>query len=208
MRRRSTDDRCSRVHAGAPGRVPSRRWRSEATPRATGPVLPDLVASCTRLVRKTRLPSPQGVLAFFGDQLLANAAAWTAGVMAAGLVETCFEARSIRNLWGLAAWGGRTLVSADDYRMIITLTSYTAGLIMLISMRHLVLRLVAEFRDLRVECNERDGASDPPHARGESSGDLPGPIEAPHAAGRGGSKSAILTGQEARTNEKQRTLAG
>jgi hypothetical protein len=115
------------------------------------------------VVRKTRLPSPQHVLSFFGDQLLANAVAWTAGAMAAGLVGSFFEARSLRNLWGLAAWGGhRTLVSADAYRMIVTLTSYTAGLIMLISMRHLVLRLVTEFRALRLERNARDRSSDPP----------------------------------------------
>jgi hypothetical protein len=156
MRRRSTENPCFRVLGGAPGvsgaiRVPSRRWRSDATRRAIGQVLPDLVASCTRVVRKTRLPSPQGVLAFLGNQLLANAVGWTAGVMAAGLVETFFEARSIRNLWGLAVWGGRTLVSPDDYRMIMTLTSHTAGLIMLILTRHLVLRLVTEFRDLRLE---------------------------------------------------------
>src|SRR5262245_53597122 len=109
-----------------------------------GQVLPDLVESGARVVRKTHLPSPQGVLSFFGNQLLANAVGWTAGVMAVGLVETLFEARSIRNLWGLAAWGGRTLVSADDYRWIMTLTSYTTGLVMMILMRHLVLRLLTE----------------------------------------------------------------
>ena len=168
MHRRSTENPCFRVHGGAPGvpgtiPVPSPLWRSEATTRlASGQVLSDLVASCARVVRKTRLSSPQGVLSFFGDQLLANAVAWTAGVMAADLVGTFFEARSIRNLWGLAAWGGhRTLVSADDYHMIVTLTSYTAGLIMLILMRHLILRLVTEFRDLRLERNGRDRASDP-----------------------------------------------
>lgn len=168
MRRRSTENPCLPVHGGTPGvsgaiRVPSPPWRRNATRLAIGQVLSDLVASCAGVVRRTRLPSPQGVLAFFGNQLLANAVAWTAGVMAAGLVETFFEARSIRNLWGLAPWGGgRTLVSADDYQMIVTLTSYTAGLIMLILMRHLVSRLVTEFRDLRLERNGRDRASDPP----------------------------------------------
>src|SRR5262245_48195101 len=161
MRRRSTEPPCFRVHAGSPSvpgaiRVPSRSWRSDATRLTIGQVLADLVASGARVVHKTRLPSPQGVLAFFGNQLLANAVAWTAGVMAAGLVQTLFEARSIRNLCGLAARGGRTLVSADDYRMIAALTSYAAGLIMLIVMRDLVLRLVGEFRDLRLERNGRE----------------------------------------------------
>ena len=55
-----------------------------------------------------------------------------------------------------------TVVSADDYRVIMTLTSYTAGLIMLILMRHLVLRLATEFRDVRGERNERERAPDSP----------------------------------------------
>ena len=142
----------------------ARSTQGDATRLAIGRVLSDLAASGARVVRKTRPPSPRGVLAFFGNQLLANAVGWTAGVMAAGLVATFFEARSIRNLWGLAAWGSRTLVSADDYRMIVTLTSYTAGLVMMILMRHLVLRLVTEFRDLRVERDERGWPSDPPMA--------------------------------------------
>ena len=164
MRRRSIESLCSGVRGGtgflAAVRIPGRTRRSDSIWRAIGGLLPDLVASCARVVRRARLPSRQGVVSFFGNQLWANAVAWTAGVMAAGLVETFFEARSIRNLWGLAAWGGRTLVSADDYRVIMTLTSYTAGLAMLILMRHLVLRWVTEFRDLRLERSERDRASD------------------------------------------------
>jgi hypothetical protein len=117
------------------------------------------------VARKTRLPSHQAVLDFFGGQLLANAVAWIAGVMAAHLVGSFFEARSIRNLWGLVASGDRNVVSADDYRLLMTLTSYTAGLVILILVRHLVLRLAAEFRDLRVE-RRRGGGSDPAQSRG------------------------------------------
>jgi len=130
--------------------------RSIASP---GQLLPDLVSSGARVVRKTRLPSRGGVLAFFGNQLWGNAVGWTAGVTSAGLVESFFEQRSMRNLWGLAAWGGRALVSADDYRVIMTVTSYTTGLVIMILMRHLVLRWVSEFRDLRLERGERDPAS-------------------------------------------------
>ena len=165
MRRRSIEGLYSRARGGATGvlgalRVPGRGWRGDTIRRASGQLLPDLVSSGARVVRKTRLPSREGVLAFFGKQLWANAVAWTAGVMAAGLVEAFFEQRSMRNLWGLAGWGGRTLVSADDYRVIMTLTSYTTGLLMLILMRHLVLRWVSEFRDLRLERSERE-TSDP-----------------------------------------------
>jgi hypothetical protein len=166
MRRRSIESLYSRDRGGATGvlgalQVPSRGWRGDTIWRTTGQLLPDLVSSGARVVRKTRLPSRGGVLAFFGNQLGANAVAWTAGVMAAGLVEALFEQRSMRNLWGLAAWGGRTLVSADDYRVIMSLTSYTTGLVMLILIRHLVLRWASEFRDLRLESGERDQASDP-----------------------------------------------
>lgn len=164
MHRRSAENPCSSVRPGVSDAswAPSRSWRHDATPRAIRQVLLDLVHSCARVAGETRLPSRKGVLEFFGSQLLGNAVGWTAGVMAAGLVETFFEARSIRNLWGLAAWKGRTLVSADDYRGIMTLTSYTAGLIMLILTRHLALRLVTEFRDVRVERNGRERASDSP----------------------------------------------
>ena len=160
MHRRSAESLCSSVPTVAPAvsdatREPSRGWRHDATRRAIRQVLLDLAESCLRVASETRLPSRKGVLEFFRSQLLANAVGWTAGVMAAGLVETFFEVRSIRNLWGLAAWGGRTLVSADDYRVIMNLTSYTAGLIMLILTRHLVLRLVTEFRDVRGEGNGR-----------------------------------------------------
>ena len=167
MSRQSAENLCSSACAVAPGvsdaaRAPSRCWRHDATRGTIRQVLLDLVQSCARVASETRLPSRKGVLEFFGSQLLANAVAWTAGVMAAGLVETFFEARSIRNLWGLAAWGDRTVVSADHYRLIMTLTSYTAGLVMLTLMRHLVLRLVTEFRDVRVERNGRERASDSP----------------------------------------------
>jgi hypothetical protein len=163
---RSAENLCSSVHEVASGvsdatRKPSQCWR-DATQRAIRQVVLDFVESITRVASATRMPSRKGFLDFFGSQLMGNAVGWTAGVMAAGFVETYFEAKSIRNLWGLAAWGDRTVVSADDYRIIMTLTSYTAGLIMLILVRHLVLRLAAEFRDVRGERNERERASDSP----------------------------------------------
>src|SRR5262245_21712251 len=163
MRRPSIESLYSRARGGATGvlgtlQVPSRGWRADTIWRSTGQLLPDLVSSCARVVRKTRLPSREGVLAFFGNQLWANAVGWTAGVMAAGLVEAFFEQRSMRNLWGLAAWGGRTVVSSDDYQVIMTLTSYTTGLVMMILMRHLVLRWISEFRDLRLERSEREAS--------------------------------------------------
>jgi hypothetical protein len=102
------------------------------------------------------MPTWNGILEFFGKQVFINALAWTAGLMAAGLVKSFFEARGIRNFWGLTASSSRTLVSADDYQMIMTLTSYSAGLIMLIVSRHLVLRLIAEFRALRLERGQTD----------------------------------------------------
>jgi hypothetical protein len=160
---RSAENLCSSLHGVAPGvsnaaRQPSRCWR-DATQHAIRQVVLDLVESFARVASATRMPSRKGFLDFFGSQLLGNAVGWTAGVMAAGFVETYFEAKSIRNLWGLAAWGDRTVVSANDYRVIMTLTSYTAGLVMLILMRHLVLRLATEFRDVRGERNERERAS-------------------------------------------------
>jgi hypothetical protein len=42
-------------------------------------------------------------------------------------------------------------VSADDYELIVNVASYSAGLIMLILARYLILRLIAEFHGLRRE---------------------------------------------------------
>lgn len=119
----------------------------------------DLLESCGRVARKARLPTRSGFLGFFGDQVLVNGMGWTAGVLAAELVRRFFDVRGFRNLWGLAAHG-RTLVSADEYQLITTLVSYSAGLVMLILVRHLVLRWITEFYGLRFERARAERASD------------------------------------------------
>lgn len=139
-------------------RAPIRWWRSGAIQCATRRAIADFFESCARVVRKTHVPTRKGVLAFFGNQVLINAVAWTAGVIAAGFVKNFFEVKGFRNLWGLTASRSRTLVSADDYHLIMTLTSYAAGLIMLILVRHLILRLITEYHSLRLERAQCDGA--------------------------------------------------
>jgi len=159
-------------------RAASRWWRSGATQRAIRQAISDLFESCGRIARKTHMPTQKGMLGFFGNQVLINTVAWTAGVMAASLVENFFEARGFRNLWGLTASGNRTLVSVDDYRVIITLASYSAGLVMLILMRHFILRLLTEFRSLRLERVRGDRACDSATSEREgsarSSAEVPG----------------------------------
>jgi len=134
----------------------------------------DVFESWVRVARKTHLPTRKGIFEFFGNQVLINAVAWTAGVVAAGLVRSFFEVRGFRNLWGLIAPKSRTLVSAGDYQTIMTLMSCSAGLVMLILVRHLILRSITEFRSLRLERVERDGAFDgviaSPHAELTRSG--------------------------------------
>lgn len=117
----------------------------------------DFCESCVRVANDVHMPTRDGVLAFFGNQVLVNAVAWTAGVLAAWLVKRFFEVRGFGNLWGLTASAGRSVVSADDYRIIMGLASYSAGLLMLILVRHLIIRLVAEFQALRLERARGDG---------------------------------------------------
>jgi hypothetical protein len=119
--------------------------------RVLAPALADIFESGTRVVRKARMPTRRGVLEFLGNQVLVSTVAWTAGLMAGRLVHSFFEVRSFRNLWGLASANGRALVSPDDYRAITALTSFFAGLVMLIVVRHFLLRLITEFRALRLE---------------------------------------------------------
>jgi hypothetical protein len=135
-----------------------RWWGGDAIQRAIRQAIADVFESWVRVARKIHMPTRKGILGFFGNQVLINAVAWTAGVTAAGLVKNFFEVKGFRNLWGLIAPRSRTLVSADDYQMIMTLMGYSAGLIMLILVRHLILRLIAEFHSLRLERAQGDGA--------------------------------------------------
>jgi hypothetical protein len=107
-------------------------------------------------VRKTRLPTWKSIGRYLGHQVLINSVAWTAGLLAVGLVRSFFEVRSFRNLWGLFAWGDRTLVSADDYQAMTNVTSYLAGLVILIFVRHFILRVSTELHDLRLERDDFD----------------------------------------------------
>ena len=136
-------------------------WRSDSTRHAVGQTLADLFESGSRVARKTHMPTRSGVLEFFGNQVLINTVAWTAGLVAASLMKHFFEVKSLRNLWGLTASRHRTLVSPDDYQLIVTLASYSAGLVMLILVRHFILRSIAEFRSLRIERERVAGASGP-----------------------------------------------
>lgn len=105
------------------------------------------------------------MLHFLTHQLLVNLVAWTAGLLAAGVVTEFFEVRSFRNLWGLMASGSRTLVSAEDYRLILSLASFGAGLLMMIFVRHFLLRWIDEIRGLRLERSPgRSTASEVPSA--------------------------------------------
>jgi hypothetical protein len=120
-------------------------------PASTGlrRALADVFESFRRVARKTDWPGRAGFLQFLGDQLLLNGVSWTAGLLAVWLVRSLFEVRSFRNLWGLTA--DRTLVSEQDYQLLVNVASYTAGLVMLIAVRHLVLRVVSELYLLRLE---------------------------------------------------------
>ncbi|KPJ75645.1 MAG: hypothetical protein AMS19_13775 [Gemmatimonas sp. SG8_23] len=156
MQRRSAESLAFATRAGVRGVSTGRRagiswWRCGPIQRAIRLAAADVFESCGRVARKTHVPTRKGILEFFGNQVLINAVAWTAGVIAAGLVKSFFEVKGFRNLWGLIAPRGRALVSADDYQMIMTLMSYSAGLLMLILVRHLILRLITEFRALRLE---------------------------------------------------------
>ena len=128
-----------------------RWWQRDATQNTIRQAIADFFESWARVVRKTHVPTRESTMRYFGNQLVVNAAAWTAALLAARVVKTFFEVKGIRTHWGLAASRDRTLVSADDFQLIMSLASYTAGFIMLILVRHLLLRLISEFRSLRIE---------------------------------------------------------
>lgn len=127
-----------------------------------GRSISDFFESCGRVVRKTHVPTSGSLLAFVGDQLLVNVVAWTAAGLGVLVVQRFFEAKGLRNLWGLAVWRDRTLVSADDYHVITTVTSYSVGLLMLLLVRHLVLRVIREFHALRRQRLRDERDTSPP----------------------------------------------
>jgi hypothetical protein len=134
------------------------RLRADTSSGAVRQTLGDFWESWRRVARKTHMPTREGVMAFFGHQVLVNTVAWTGGVVAAGLVRRFFEIRGFWNLWGLASSAGRSPLSVDDYQALMTLASYLAGLVMMVLIRHLVLRVITEFRSLRFERDRVGGA--------------------------------------------------
>lgn len=80
-----------------------------------------------------------------------NVVGWISGLATAHVVTQLFEVKGFRNLWGLAASGRRALVTPDDYRLIMTLTGFTVGLLMMLVVRHLLMRWISETRALRAE---------------------------------------------------------
>lgn len=135
------------------------RW-IRAVKQATGRVVShpavrtgwnDSCEATVRLARLMRLPTRQELLDFLGYQALVNTVAWCAGLVAVGLVTRFFEERGLRNLWGLIPSGHRALVGPDDYRMILSLVSFCAGLTIMVFVRHVLLRWIAEVRAIRME---------------------------------------------------------
>jgi hypothetical protein len=128
------------------------RWvQHDATQKAARHAVADAFEGASRLVLSTRLPSGQGLRDFVTHQILINSVAWTAGIAASGLVTRFFEVRGFRNLWGLTTPGSRKLVCANDYQLIMMAASFCSGLLMMILIRHFLLRWVEEVRSLRME---------------------------------------------------------
>jgi hypothetical protein len=88
---------------------------------------------------------------FVFEELLAVVAGWTAGLMSIRIVHSYFTTRNINNLWGLSKKDGRTLVSKDELERMEDITSYIAGLIMLLLVQFLIQRLVARLKVIREE---------------------------------------------------------
>jgi len=170
-------------------------WRSDAAQDELHRATADFVESARRVARKTQMPTRDGVVAFFWNQILINAVAWTVGVFAAGLVKHFFEVRGFRNLWGLTASSTRSLVSADAYQTIMIVASYSAGLVMLILMRHLILRTIAELYALRLERAGGSPAADGAPAAHDRSGPPNADPKGRHAFGptRPGSRGRAVS---------------
>ncbi len=101
--------------------------------------------------RSPPLPSRTAVGGFVWGEILSGAAGWTAGLAGSWLVSQFFVARGIRNLWGLAARGDRTVVSHDTYAWLGTISEYVVGLIVLLVVQQLVDRALRRAGMLRAD---------------------------------------------------------
>jgi hypothetical protein len=132
------------------------RWaRNDFLRPALLQALEDGCEGAVRLTRSIRLPTQKEISDFLSRQALVNCVAWVSGMAAAGLVTWFFEVRGLRNLWGLLPAGGRTLVTAEDFQLILSLTSFCAGMSMMVFVRHILFRWLTEVRLVRRERVER-----------------------------------------------------
>ncbi len=125
--------------------------RSDEARRASRVLASDVAEGGWRVLRSIRRPTREHLLEFFTHQVLVNVVGWMAGLVTAHLVTRFFEVRGFKNLWGLAGSDGRTLVSADDHRLIMTITGFTIGLLTMLFVRHFLMRWISETRTLRAE---------------------------------------------------------
>ncbi|HHO54211.1 MAG TPA: hypothetical protein ENK18_25910 [Deltaproteobacteria bacterium] len=94
-------------------------------------------------------PNRSAVGGFVGGEVLSGVAGWSAGLAGSWLVGQFFVARGIRNLWGLAARGDRTVVSPQTYEWLGTISEYVVGLVVLLLVQHVIGGTLREYAALR-----------------------------------------------------------
>ncbi|MBX2798039.1 MAG: hypothetical protein KTR31_10230 [Myxococcales bacterium] len=108
------------------------------------------------IVQSVTVARVRTVSSFFGEELVASGAGWTAGSLSAWLVSQFFVQRSWKNLWGLTATN-RTALAQDDYQLLADVAGYVVGLVVLIVVRQLVVGTMAYLRLVR---EEREGPAE------------------------------------------------
>lgn len=132
------------VSSGMQTRAPA----SEASPSPQTSAGADL-ATALRRGLSPRAPDRVAVGGFVGGEILSGIAGWSAGLAGSWLVGQFFVARGIRNLWGLAARGDRTVVSHQTYEWLGTIAEYVVGLGILLLVQHVVGGTLREYAALR-----------------------------------------------------------
>ncbi len=78
-------------------------------------------------------------LKFVGGEILNLSVGYLAGMSASMVVSNFFVAKSMKNLWGLAA--KREAVSKDDYGWLLFFASYFIGLVVMVLVSYAMKRL-------------------------------------------------------------------
>lgn len=92
-------------------------------------------------IKTIKVVSTKNFFSFLGQEVVANAVAWTAAIISSQLVSNYITVKSWKNGWGVFGKKDSTFVSKEAFEEIDWIVSYLVGLIMLLTVNYLMNQL-------------------------------------------------------------------